>query len=153
MNNPFDFMKMFPQYDPQEMMRQMQNAFGSYQKPSAPQFDMSALSEAQNKNMKALTEANGKAIEYAQKLMGYQAQLLQQAMTDATEAGKTLAGVQNPTELAERQSELMQAAVEKALASSTEISHLVAEAQESLTQVVSERFEEGMKEIKDVVKG
>ena len=77
--------------------------------------------------------------------------MLQQAMTDATEAASALAGSSSPKALAEKQTELVQAAFEKALANSTKLSELVKKNQEEINNMVNQRVAEGLQEIKDAI--
>ena len=147
-NNPFDFMKTFNQYDPQAMMRQMQAAFGNY---NIPNVDMGALIESQQKNMEALMKANEAAMAGTQELMKRQAELFQEALKEASDAASSMSVGANPQDAAAKQVELVQAAVEKALKNSTEISEMVRQTQTEVTETVNARIAEGLKEVKDTV--
>lgn len=153
MNNPFDFSQFFPKYEPQDMMRQFQNAFGQFTTPQTPQFDFSSITDAQQKNIEALVASNSKAIECTQNILAMQAELFQEAIKDATEASQSLsASSSNPNELSQKQAELFQAAFDKALKSSSKISELVNKSQEEMTQIISDRVKEGLDEIRESVK-
>ena len=147
-NNPFDFTNVFSQYDPQAMLRQMQSAFGNYQIPNV---DMTALTEAQQKNMEALMEANQAAITGTQELLKRQAELFQEALTEAGEAAQSVSTSGSPQEASAKQMELVQAAIEKALKNSTEISEMIRETQSSVAETVNTRMIEGLKEVKDTI--
>ncbi len=162
MSNPFDFSQFFPKCEPQDMLKlmqtqfqsQMQSAFGAFAAPKYPEFDMSSLNEAQQKNMQALATSNMKAIEGTQKLMQKQAELFQEAFSDASKAGESIAkAANNPAEAVQKQSDLIQAAFEKALHASSDISELITKAQEDMTDIVSKRVNEGLEEIKQTFKG
>lgn len=148
MNNPFDFSRFFLNYDPQAFFNQLQSGFSAYQLPNV---DTRALIEAQKKNVDALVAANKAAIAGAQELLRQQGAMLQQAMADATEAARSLSGTTSPQDLAEKQMELVQTAFEKALASSTELSELVRKNQDEITNLVTQRVTEGLKEIKEAI--
>ena len=147
-NNPFDFSSLLKGYDPQAFFKQMQGGFSAYQLPN---FDNKAFLESQKKNMEALVNANQAAMAGTQELFKAQSEMLQQAMADATEAAKELAGTSNPKELAEKQTDLVQTAVEKALANSTELGELVKHNQEEITKMINERFVASMQEIKEAI--
>ncbi|MCB1759440.1 MAG: TIGR01841 family phasin [Gammaproteobacteria bacterium] len=147
-NNPFDFSGLLKSYDPQAFFKQMQGGFSAYQLPN---FDNKAFLDSQKKNMEALVNANQAALAGTQELLKAQSEMLQQAMADATEAAKSLAGSSNPKELAEKQTDLLQAAVEKALANSTELGELVKNNQTEISKMINERFVESMKEIKEAI--
>jgi phasin family protein len=147
-NNPFDFMNNFSQYDPQAMIRQMQAAFGDYKIPNV---DMDALAKSQQKNMEALMQANAAAVSGTQELLKRQAELFQEALKEAGDAAQNMATGTNPQDAAAKQVELVQAAVEKALKNSTEISEMVTKTQSDVAETVNARVTEGLKEVKDVV--
>ena len=147
-NNPFDFSSLFMSYDPQAFFKQLQSGFSAYQ---IPNLDTSALIESQKKNVDALIEANKAAFMGTQELLRQQGEMLQQAMKDATEAATALAGSSSPKVLAEKQTELVQAAFEKALANSTELSELVKKNQDEINNMVNQRVAEGLQEIKETI--
>ena len=147
-NNPFDFTSLLKGYDPQAFLKQMQGGFNAYQLPN---FDSGTFLESQRKNMEALVSANQAAFAGTQELFKCQQEMLQQAMADATEAAKGLANSGNPQELAEKQAELLQSAMEKALANSAELTELVKSSQEAVSQQVNERFLASIQEIKDAI--
>ncbi|MCP3870175.1 MAG: phasin family protein [Gammaproteobacteria bacterium] len=146
--NPFDFAGLFKNYDPQAFLKQIQNGFSAYQLPN---LDTSALMESQKKNVEALVAANQAAFSGTQELLKQQGEMMQQAITDATEAANALAGSSNPKDLAAKQAELVQAAFEKALANSTELSELVKKNQDEVSGMVNQRVSESLKEIKDAI--
>jgi len=147
-NNPFDFSSVFKSYDPQAFFKQIQNGFSSYQ---IPNLDTTALIESQKKNVEALVAANQAAFQGTQELMRQQGEMLQQAISDATEAASDLAGSSSPKVLAEKQAELVQAAFEKALSNSAELSELVKKNQDEIGQLVNQRVSENLKEIKEAI--
>ena len=147
-NNPFDFTSLLKGYDPQAFLKQMQGGFNAYQLPN---FDSGAFLESQRKNMEALVSANQAAFAGTQELFKCQAEMLQQAMADATDAARGLASSNNPQDLAEKQAQLLQSAMEKALANSAELTELVKSSQEEVAKQVNERFLASIQEIKDAI--
>lgn len=147
-NNPFDFTSLLKGYDPQAFLKQMQGGLNAYQLPN---LDSGAFMESQRKNMEALVSANQDAFAGTQELFKCQSEMLQQAMADATDAAKGLAGSSDPKDLAEKQAELLQAAMEKALANSAELTELVKSSQEAVAKQVNERFLASIQEIKDAI--
>lgn len=148
-NNPFDFSKIFNQnqYDPAAMMNeQVQKMFGQFKLPNV---DMSALMDAQKKNLDALAAANKATIEGAQELMKRQAEILQEAMTEASTLAKDLTTSANPEELTTKQTKIVEDAMKKALENATELSGIVSKTQEETSKLITERFEASMNEIKD----
>ncbi len=146
-NNPFDFTKMFQQFDPQEVAQKIQDAF----KFDQSAFNSDAIKSAQEKNIELLTTTNQAIADSSQALVERQAEMLQQAMTVATEAAKSLASSGSPQEVATKQAELLQAAYEKTIVNSTEISEMAQKTQEEITSKVNDRIAESMEELKETI--
>lgn len=138
-NNPFDFTKAFEQFDPKQMAEKIQETF---------KVDFEAIQSAQDKNMELLMATNKAIADNSKALLERQAAMLQTAMTEATEAAKALASTDNPQDIATKQAELVQAAYEKAVANSTEISEMAKKTQEEVATKVQARIEESMAEFK-----
>ncbi|MEL0584058.1 MAG: phasin family protein [Candidatus Thiodiazotropha sp. (ex. Lucinoma kazani)] len=149
MNNPFDFTNLLKAYDPQAFLKQLQGGFSSYQLPN---IDSDSFMESQKKNLEALMAANQAALSGTQELLRFQSEIMKQAMADATEAANSLASSTSPQEIAEKQTELVRAAFEKAVSNSTELSELMKTNQEQITALVNERFTDALKEVKDSIK-
>ncbi len=147
-NNPFDFSSLYKNYDPQAFFKQIQSGFSAYQ---IPNLNTSAVIESQKKNVDALITANRAAFAGTQELFKQQGEMLQQAMKDATEAAAALTGSSSSTALAEKQTELVQAAFEKALANSTKLSELVKKNQDEISNMVNQRVAESLQEIKEAI--
>ncbi len=147
-NNPFDFTGLFGNYDPQAFFKQIQSGFSAYQ---IPNLDTSALIDSQKKNVDALIAANTAAFKGSQELLRQQGEMLQQAITDATEAATALVGSSSPKDLVEKQTELVHAAFEKALANSTKLSELVKKNQDELSNMVNQRVSENLDEIRETI--
>ncbi len=148
-NNPFDFSKVFEQFDPSQVSEQIQNAFNIDNFNNI--FNYDAIKTSQDKNLELLMSANQTIADSSKALLERQADMLQQTMTEATEAAQTLASSSSPLEVANQQSELIQQAYEKALANSTEISEMAQKTQEEINKKVTERLEESMEEFKQTL--
>ena len=144
-SNPFDFSSLFTQFDPTAMTKQIQDMFGSYQIPNV---DRSAVMQAQSKNIQALTAANRAAVEGTQALLQRQAEMMQQALAEATEAAKAIAASGSPQQAAAEQTALVEKAFEKAIANAAEISEMVKKTQDEAAKLVSARITESLEELK-----
>ena len=146
--NPFDFSEYFAQIDPKTVFDQWQKAFGQAQ---LPQVDTKALFETQSKNLYALISANQAVMAGARNLMQRQGELMQEAMEEATKAMQDMGSVTDPGDAAVKQTEMVQAAFEKALANSKEISELIATNYQEAADAINERFNEALNEIKTAI--
>ena len=140
--NPFDFTEAFQKFDPNEVAQQIQDAF---------KIDFDVIKSAQDKNMELLLATNQAFAASSRSLMERQAEMLQQAMTEATEAAESLASSGSPQDVSARQAELLQAAYEKALANSSEISEMAQKTQEQIAEKVNQRIAESMEEFKQAL--
>jgi len=141
-NNPFDFTQAFAQFDPQKIAKQMQDSFS---------LDFDAIKDAQNKNMELLLNTNKAIAEGSKALLERQAEMFQQAMTEAAEAAQALANSGSPEEVAKKQADLLQAAYDVALKNSTEISEMAKKTQDEVADKVNARIKESLQELKDTI--
>jgi len=142
MNNPFDYTKAFEQFDPKEVAQKIRDAF---------KVDFDAMKSAQDKNLKLLMTTNQAFADSSQALVERQTEMLQQAMNEATEAAKSFADAGSPLDVATKQAELLQAAYDKTLANSTEISEMAKKSQEEIVSKVNDRIAESLEEFKAAV--
>lgn len=140
--NPFDFTEVFQQFDPKEVAQKIQDAF---------KIDVTAIKTAQDKNMELLMTTNQAITDSSQALLKRQAEMLQQAMTEATEAAASLATPNSPQDVAKKQAEMLQAAYEKALANSTEISAMAQKTQEEISDKFNQRIADSLKEFEETI--
>ena len=157
-NNPFDFSKAFEQFDPSQITETFQKAFNmdafnldTLNDSLKGKFDFDAIQATQEKNLALLMSTNKTFTDSSKVLLERQADMLKQAMTDATEAAQSLASSGSPLEVATMQAELIQQAYEKALANSTEISEMAQKAQEEIGENITTRLEESMEEFKQTL--
>lgn len=146
--NPFDFSGLFSGFDPQAMTRQMQEAFAG---KSIPGIDPQVLAESQRKNMELLMSTNQAVLAGSQALIQRQAAMLQETIAELTEAAGKLAAAGGPQQVSQQQVEMLQAAFDKALANSNEISSMIKETQDSVTNQVNKRISESLQELKDTI--
>ena len=152
-SNPFDFTKAFEQFDPSQIAEKMQSAFNmdAFNDTLKGKFDFDAVKASQEKNLALLMSTNQSFADSSKAVLERQADMLKQAMSEATEAAQTLASSGSPQEAASKQAELIQQAYEKALANSTEISEMAKKTQEEISEKVSKRLEESMEEFKETL--
>ncbi len=146
--NPFDFSAVFKSFDPQAAIKQMQDSFSNV---SVPQFDAEGFANSQRKNMELLMDTNKAFIENSQALLQRQADMIQQSVSEATAAAEALTKSGSSEEISKTQVELLQTAYEKALANSTEISAMIKETQDEISEKVNVRVSEGLAELKDAI--
>ena len=146
--NPFDFSKVFQNFDPQATIKQMQDSF---KMASVPQFDAEGFANSQRKNVELLMNTNKAVLEGSQALMQRQADMIQQAIAEATEAAQSLSKSGSPEEVSKAQVELLQSAYEKALANSTEISEMIKKTQDEVVEKVNTRITESLAELKSAI--
>ncbi|MBW8269591.1 phasin family protein [Caldovatus aquaticus] len=118
-----------------------------------PMPDLEALAKAQRRNLEALSAANRVALEGAQAVARRHMEILQQAMTEMTEAMRALASAgDSPQARAAKQAELLKAAYEHAVANLKEIADLIQKSNAEALALLNRRFAEAMDEVKEMLK-
>ncbi len=143
--NPFDFSQYFTQIDPKSVLDQWQKIFSN---TTLPHVDTNALFETQSKNLYALMAANQSVMAGARNLLQRQGELMQEALNDANESIQSMGKIGDPAEAIAKQTELVQAACDKALANSRDISEMIANNYKEAADTINQRFSESMSEIK-----
>jgi phasin family protein len=134
-------------FNPEEMMR----AFTSMKMPGLPDFQ--AFADAQKRNLEALTTANKLAMEGAQAVGRRNMEIIQQVMSEMTQAMQSLSVTEaSPNAKAAQQAELMRTAYERAVANMQEIAELIQKSNGEAVSVLNRRFAEALEEVKDLVK-
>lgn len=149
-SNPFDFSQFFKPLDTEAMTRQWQEML---QQGSVPGVDMNAYYETYRKNFEALAAANKATMDGAQQILQRQAEMMQSALAEATEAARSLSQTHDPSQLAEAQAKLFETAIAKAMENASEMSDLVRQTQDEAGQTLVERFNESVEELKASFKG
>ncbi len=114
--------------------------------PVAP--DMEAFGNALRRNMETFTAANRIAWEGAQAVARRHMEIMQQSMTEMSEAVRTLAGFEAPQAKAARQAELLKQAYERAVGNLKELRDLIQRSNEEALTLLNHRFAEAMDEVK-----
>jgi phasin family protein len=146
--NPFDFSEFFTPIDPKSLLDQWQQVFSN---TPMPHVDTSALFQAQSKNLYALIAANQAVMAGARNLLQRQSELMKEAMDEASEAMQNMGKISDSNEAAVKQTELVQAAFEKALSNTKEISDMITRNYQEAADEINQRFSESLEEIKNAV--
>ncbi len=128
----------WPNLDVGELLKQFQ----------IPGVDVGKLIEGQRENIKALQEANQTALKGWQNLMTRQTELLREAF-ETWQSSIGDAAKAPPAELAQKQIERGQKAVEKALANMRELAEMAIKSNSEAADIIRKRFEAGLKEIQN----
>ncbi len=127
-----------------DMMRMM----ADFRIPGMP--DMEALAAAQRRNLEALSQANRVALEGAQAVAGRHMEILQQSMSEMTDAMRQLTSQEAPQAKANRQAEMMKTAYEKAVGNMKELADLIQKSNSEALSVLNRRFTEAMDEVRSL---
>jgi phasin family protein len=128
----------WPNLDVSELLKQFQ----------IPGVDVGKLLEGQRENIKALQEANQTALKGWQNLMTRQTELLREAF-ETWQSSISDSAKAPPAELAQKQIERGQKAVEKALANMRELAEMAIKSNSEAADIIRKRFEAGLKEIQN----
>ena len=114
--------------------------------PSMP--DMEPFITASRRNMETLTAANRVALEGAQTVARRHMEIMQQTMTEMTDAMKAMASPEPPQAKAAKQAELLKQAYERAVSNLKELADLIQRANGEAMELLNHRFAEAMNEVK-----
>lgn len=114
--------------------------------PAMP--DLEVLAASQRKNLEALSNANRVALEGAQTIARRHMEIMQQAMSEMTQAVQQLASQEAPQARAARQAELMKLGYERAVANLKELADLIQKSNQEALTVLNRRFAEAMDEVR-----
>lgn len=128
----------WPNLDVSELLKQFQ----------IPGVDVGKLLEGQRENIKALQEANQTALKGWQNVMTRQTELLREAF-ETWQSSISDSAKAPPAELAQKQIERGQKAVEKALANMRELAEMAIKSNSEAADIIRKRFEAGLKEIQN----
>lgn len=120
--------------------------FSEMKLPAMP--DMEAFVSASRRNMETITAANRVALEGAQAVARRHMEIMQQAVSEMTEAMRSLATTEAPQAKAAKQAELLKQAYERAVANMKEIGDLIQQSNSEAIGLLNKRFAEAMEEIK-----
>jgi phasin family protein len=117
-----------------------------------PGIDMESMINAQRKNMEAIAAAGKVQVEGMQSLAQRQVEMAQQSFDDFSGALKDLASVSSAQELTGKQAEMVKSAIENTLANIRELAESAAKSNSEAFQVINQRIQEGIAELKAMVK-
>jgi phasin family protein len=120
--------------------------FADIKFPAMP--DMDAFVSASRRNMETLAAANRVALEGAQAVARRHMEIVQQNMTEMTEAVRALSTTEAPQARAARQAELLKVGYERSVANIKEISDLIQRSSAEAIKLLNQRFTEAMDEVK-----
>jgi phasin family protein len=112
--------------------------------------DLESLAQAHRRNLEALSAANRVALEGAQAVARRHMEIVQSAMTEMTEAMRSMSGTDSPQDRAARQAELLKAGYERAVANMKEVADLIQKSNGEALALLNKRFAEAMDEIKQI---
>ena len=115
-----------------------------------PMLDLEAFTTATRRNIEAFTAANRVALEGAQAVARRHMEIMQQSMTDMSEAMRSLAGAETPQARAARQADMVKRAYERAVANLKELSDLIQRSNQEALELLNRRFTEAMDELKSM---
>lgn len=147
MNNPFLDPKNNPFLDPETnpfLKADFTKAFQGMESP-----DLQGITEAQRKNMEALTVANKTAADGFQAIFKRQSEIMKETMDEANAALQELQsqGVSQPD--AASQVDQVKNVIETGISNLREITEMMAKSQTEAFDIVNKRFVESMDELKD----
>jgi phasin family protein len=122
--------------------------FANLKMPAAP--NMEAFVAASRRNMETLTAANRIAMEGAQAVAKRHMEIMQQGMSEMTEAMRALALPEDPQAKAAKQAELLKQAYEHAVANMKELGDLIQRSNAEAMALLNQRFTEAMEEVKSL---
>src|SRR5215213_4309313 len=110
--------------------------------------DMDAFVSASRRNIEALTAANRVALEGAQAVARRHMEIMQQSMSEMTEAMRSLTTAESPQARAAKQADLLKQAYERSVSNMKEIGDLIQSSHEEAMTLLNKRFTEAMDEVK-----
>lgn len=130
-----------PEMDPMRMLSEMK----------MPMVDVQALAAAQRRNLEALSAANRVALEGAQAIARRHMEILQQSMSEMTDAVRGASSATDPTSRAAQQADMVKATYERAVNNIKELADLIQKSNAEALTVLNRRFSEAMDEVRGMV--
>jgi phasin family protein len=120
--------------------------FAELKLPAMP--DMEALVTANRKNIETLSATNRVALEGAQAVARRHMEIMQQSMSEMSEAFRALSTPDAPQAKAAKQAELVKQAYERGISNMKELSDMIRQANAEALGLINKRFTEAMDEVK-----
>jgi phasin family protein len=115
-----------------------------------PVMDVEALAAAQRRNLEALSAANRVALEGAQAVARRHMEILQQSMSEMTDAVRGTSA-SDPQARAAKQAEMLKSTYERAVTNMKELADLIQKSNSEALTVLNKRFAEAMDEVRGMV--
>ena len=128
----------WPNLDVNELLKQFQ----------IPGVDLGKWAESQRENIKALQEANQTAVQGWQNLMTRQAEILRESMEAWQQAVQDTTSTP-PAEIAQKQLELGQKALGKALSNMRELAEMAIKSQAEAADIIRKRVEQNLRDLQN----
>ena len=128
------------------METDMMKMLANFQVPGLP--DVEQLAAAQRRNFEAMSAANKVALEGAQAVARRHMEILQQSMSEMTQAMQSMAGAPDPQARATKQAEMLKSAYERAVGNMREVADLIQKSNTEALSLLNQRFTEAMDEVK-----
>jgi phasin family protein len=120
--------------------------FANLKMPAPPNMD--AFVAASRRNMETIAAANRVAMEGAQAVAKRHMEIMQQGMTEMTEAMRSMALPEDPQAKAAKQADMLKNAYEHAVANMKELGDLIQRSNGEAITLLNARFAEAMEEVK-----
>lgn len=148
--NPFfaEYSKMMADFDPKKVADEFTKATKGY---DIPKFDFDAVIALQKKNLEAFQAANQVAVEGAQAVAKRQAEMLQQAMAEASKLIDSLGKIDNPQAVAAAQADVLKGAFVKSVDNTRELADLMTKSNAEASDAINTRVVEALEEVKTTV--
>ena len=130
-------------------MAEFTRMFSEMKMPGVP--DMDAVLSAYRRNFEVLSQANRVALEGAQQVARRNMEIMQQTMTELTDAMRSLASSESPQARAGKQAEMLKASYERAVAHMRELADLIQRSNGEAVTLLNQRFGEAMDEVRGMV--
>ena len=118
-----------------------------------PGIDLQALVEARRADVDALRQANTIALAGAQRIAEKQVEILRTTLGEVTELLRELPQhATNPSGLATKQSEIVQAALGRAFGNMKELAEAAQQSQTEVVEVLGKRMQENLSDLRKLLK-
>ena len=131
----------FPEWDVTKVWGEMK----------VPGIDVEAWMAIQQKNLEVITEANKVVYEGVQAVAQRQAELVRDAMEQASKVAQDFTAVKTPEEGIAKQAELSKDAIQAGLANAREIGTMWSKSTNKAVDMVSTRMTKSLDEVKGIV--
>jgi phasin family protein len=135
-------------FDPTKMLTDFIKTMEQFKVPG---IDMAAIMEARRKDFDALTAANQTALQGMQTLGEKQAEIFRTTLTELQSLMQQLTQSGSAAEKTAKTSEVVQQALQKALANMKELAEAGYKAQADTFAVISRRVQENIQEVKTLL--